>query len=149
MKRLIFILTLACGWFFSQGQPEIVKTDSWKVRWNKKTILETGTENETENTKKIKKTDLNKNYTLELYYKEADLEKETHWNRSFLLFDEKDNQLLKKDSSSLVKISSAELKNAFANKNKIRIYTIAIPLDPELAARVRVRRVHLCTLELQ
>ena len=126
-----------------------MQTDSWKIKWNKKTILETGKENEIVNTKKIKRTDLDKNYYLEIAYKEADSKKEKEWTRSFLLFDENDVELLRKDSTRKVKINAAELKKIFAGKKKIRIYTIALPTDPNMAARVRIRRVHLCTLELQ
>jgi hypothetical protein len=149
MKKFFFIITLAFSWLFSQAQPQTLQADSWKIKWNKKTILETGKENEAINTKKIKKDDLKKKCVLEITYKEADKEKEKQWTRSLLFFDEKDNQLLKKDSTHSVTINGADLKKLFGDKKKIKIYTIAIPTDPGLAARVRVRRVHLCTLELQ
>jgi hypothetical protein len=35
------------------------------------------------------------------------------------------------------------------NNNTIKIYTWALPKDPKEAARVRIRRVHLCTIELK
>jgi hypothetical protein len=69
--------------------------------------------------------------------------------RSIFFLDENDDELIREDDVSRVKISSKELKKAFAGKSKIKIFTIAVPTDPELAARVRVRRVHLCTLELK
>lgn len=128
---------------------EVVKENSWTIKWNKKVLLQTSEENETANTRKIKKADLSKKYCLEIIYKESDPAKEKEWKRSFLFFGNTDNEVLRKDSTLNIKIPAAELKKLFSNQKKIRIYTMAIPTDPDLAARVRVRRVHLCTLELQ
>ena len=128
---------------------EVVKQDSWKVKWNKKVLLDATRENETANTKKIKKADLSKKYLLEITYKESDPEKEKAWKRSFLFFGDTDNELLRKDSTRNIVITAAELKKLLGTQKKIRIYTLVIPTDPDLAARVRVRRVHLCTLLFQ
>ena len=147
MKKLFLLLSLIGTYMFSEAQTQ--KTDSWKIKWNKKTILDAAKENETANTKKIAKAELSKKYCLEIAYKESDPAKEKEWNRSFLFFGDTDNELLRKDSTRNVKITAAELKKLFGDQKKIRIYTMAIPSDPDLAARVRVRRVHLCTLELQ
>ena len=65
-----------------------------------------------------------------------------------MFFDENDQELSRKDNTRNAKITAAELKKLFGDKKKIKIYTIAVPTDPDLAARVRVRRMHLCTLEL-
>jgi len=147
MKRLFLLFSFSFIYILSQSQP--VKADSWKIKWNKKTILESSKENEAANTKKIKQAELKKNYSLEISYKESDTQKEKAWKRSFIFFDEADKELLRKDNTRSTKLTAAELKKLFGDKKKIKIYTIAIPSDPDLAARVRVRRVHLCTLELQ
>jgi hypothetical protein len=147
MKK-IFLSTLI---FFSHllSYAQDKKSDYWKLTWNKKPILQTSTSDETANTLKIKAADLKKSYMLELTYKEADAAKGKSWIRSFMLLDESGNELWRKDSTHLLKITAAELKKLFAGKKQLKIYTIAIPSDPDLAARVRVRRVHLCTLKLQ
>lgn len=145
MKKLLFLLSFGVTCLFMQAQ----QTDTWKIKWNKKTLLETGQQDETANTKKISRSDLDKKYCLEITYKESDSKKEKEWKRSFMLFDDKDQELMRKDSTRIVKISAADLKKLFGDKNKIKLYTIAIPTDPEVAARVRVRRIHLLTLELQ
>jgi hypothetical protein len=131
------------------GQPKTMQASSWQIKWNNKTLLETGKENEAINTKKIKKADLAKKCFLEIIYKEADPAKEKEWVRSFLLYGDTDNEVLRKDSTQTIKIPAAELKKLFSTQKKIRIYTTAIPSDPNMAARVRIRRVHLCTLVLQ
>jgi hypothetical protein len=147
MKKIFLLLTLSFVYMLPQAQN--LQSDSWKIKWNKKVILETGKSNEAVNTRKIKLADLKKNYVLEISYKESDPKKEKEWNRSFLFLDESDNELLRKDSTRNTMITAAELKKIFGDKKKIKIYTIAVPADPDMAARVRVRRVHLCTLELQ
>jgi len=143
MKNLLVLLSLSLT-LTAMGQT----ADSWKVCWNKKVLLKTGKEDETANTKKINAADLNKKYSLEISYKESSDKDLKDWKRSILFFNESDNPL-RKDSTRSVKLSAAELKTLFGDKKKIKIYTVAIPSDPNRAAQVRVRRVHLCTLELQ
>jgi hypothetical protein len=118
----------------------------WKIAWKKKVILQTGKSDQTANVRTIKASDLKKSYILEILYKENDPKMEKEWIRSFLFFDENDKELIRRDSSRHTKVSASQLSKLFGDKKKLKIYTIAIPSDPELAARIRVRRVHLCTL---
>jgi len=147
IKKMTIFLSLS--FVYMLGQAQNAQPDSWKITWNKKVILETSKSNEAANVRKIKSADLNKNYTLEISYKVADVKKEKDWIRSFIFFDETENEIARRDSTGIWKITSVELKKLFGDKKMLKIYTIAIPSDPNLAARVRVRRVHLCTLELQ
>ena len=146
MKKLSLLLSLCSLTLLVQAQK--LSADSWKISWKKKVIIETTLENESANTRKIKSSDLAKNYILEISYKEGDVKKQKEWKRSFMFFNETDNELLRKDSTGDWKVTATELKKIFGGKKKIKIYTMALPTDPNMAARVRVRRVHLCTLEL-
>ena len=107
MKKSFLLLGLIGAFMLSQSQG--LKADAWKIKWNKKTILESGKESETLNAKKIKKTDLDKKYCLEIIYKEADPAKEKEWTRSFLLYGDTDNEILRKDSTRNAQIPAAEL----------------------------------------
>jgi hypothetical protein len=147
MKKIFTLLSL--GLALASFKPKNAAPDSWKITWNKKVILQTSKSDEAVNIRKIKSGDLKKNYTLEISYKEGDPKKEKEWIRSFMIFDEKDAELLRLDSTRQAKISAAELKKLFGESKKLKIYTIAVPADPNKAATVRVRRVHLCTLQLQ
>ena len=147
MKKIFLLLTLGFAYMLPQAQT--LPADSWKIKWNEKIILETSKSDETANTKTINSADLGKKYSLEISYQEADAQKEKDWKRSFMFFDGGDNEVLRKDSTHSAKVTAAELKKLFSDRKKIKIYTIAIPTDPDLAARVRVRRVYLCTLVLQ
>ena len=122
------------------------RSSSWTVKVNKKTILSASIESEKANLRKLKQSEWKKNGYLEVAYRETPVKK--GWSRSIFLVDENDNDLLRKDSVSNFKVSLAELRKTFAGSSRIKIYTTSIPLDPELAARARVRRVHLCTIEL-
>ncbi len=118
--------------------------DSWKIRWNKKTILVANKEDEVANTRTIKYSDWKKNGNLEIIYTEA--APDTILWHSFLLFDDEGHQLLSKEKTLYAKISIEELRKLFAEKKQIKIYTIVSPRNPKFA--VRMRRVHLCTLQL-
>lgn len=149
MKKLVFLFSLAFGSILGFAQTRSGSQDTWTIKWNKKTLLQASKEDESANTKKIKQTDLSKNYCLEISYREADPAREKTWNRAFMFFGDTDTELLRKDSTRSTTITAEELRKLFGDQKKIRIYTVAIPSDPELAARIRVRRVHMATIELQ
>ena len=119
------------------------QTGTWKVSLNNKLLLSTSREDEKINTRNISLTSWKKKGYLEIRFKEVN---PNSWRRSFLFFDEADNQLLAKDSVSYVKIPLTVLRKLFTGKKQIRIYTIIAPLDPNIA--IRMRRVHLITLKL-
>lgn len=142
MKRIYLIIVFIFAAMFSNAQ------NSWKVKLNARVVLAATTEDETKNTRKIKRTELDKKGSLDVLYKSD--KTNTEWIQSLLFYGETDNEVFRKDSvSGTTKIKLATLKELFGTAKKIRIYTISIPSDPNLAARIRVRRVHLCTLELQ
>jgi len=119
------------------------QTGSWKIKLNNTLLLSTTHEDEKLNSKKIKLADWKKTGTLEVSFKESEPD---FWWRSFLFYDEQDNELYRKDSTTLYKMPLATLRKIFHGKKEIRIYTTVAPKDPNFA--VRIRRVHLCTLRL-
>lgn len=119
------------------------QTDSWKIKLNNKILLATATENEKLNTRRISNIQWVKKGYLEINFKEGERDQ---WKRSFLFFDENDEQRLEKTNTTYTKISITSLRKLFAGKKEIRIYTIKTPVDPNIA--IRARRVHLCTLRL-
>jgi hypothetical protein len=141
MKTILF-LAFTFIMSLSNGQPQDA-TDSWKVEHNGKTKLKATAENEDKNVITIKKEDLKKTGTFLVAYKEVSSER--GWQRSITLFDVKDNELLKSESA-LLKIPNSKL-SSLANSHKIlKIYTWSLPTDPAVAATVRIRRIHLCTI---
>ena len=138
MKTILLIAILFLN------QTIIHPQDSWNIRWNKKPILSANKEDEIANTRKIKFSDWKKNGSLEIIYKEA--APDTILWHSFLLFDEEDHQLLSREKTLSAKISLSLLRKLFTGKKQIKIYTIVSPRNPKFA--VKMRRIHLCTLQL-
>lgn len=138
MKKILFISFL----FFTSLYVSAQK-GSWIIRLNNKQLLSTRQEDAVKNVKKIKAADWKKSGKLEILFKE---DEKDMWMRSFLLVDESDNEILRADSTLHARISLAELRRLFAGKKQLVIYTTISPLDPNLA--IRIRRVHLCTLQL-
>lgn len=138
MRKMIFIAGLFIYPLFLWAQP-----GSWKIKLNGRLLLSTTHEDETKNRRSIKTVEWEREGDLQIIYQESDLRT---WKRSFLLFDETDQQHLVIDSTTYVKLDLPLLKRLFEGKKELRIYTIVAPLDPGKA--VRVRRVHLFTLKL-
>ncbi len=136
MKKLTLLLSMAFAFSAS------AQNNSWKIKLNNKSLLSTSKEDETKNIRKISAATWKKNGFLEISFKEAEPGK---WYRSFLLYDKEDNELFRKDSTTKLKIAFADLKKLLNGKKELIIYTTIAPTDPTIA--IRVRRVHLCTLQ--
>lgn len=138
MKKVIVLASLLFCLKAIEAQ-----SGNWNIKLNGKLLLSTSKEDEKINCKKVKAAQWSKNGYLEINFIED--EPDTWW-RSFLFYDEQDNELLRKDSTTSYKILAKELFKLFSGKKEIRIYTTIAPRDPNLA--IRMRRVHLCTLRL-
>jgi hypothetical protein len=139
MKAFLLFLTLALS------TSVMAQNDNWKVSHNGKVRLSASEENE-KNLVEIKAAELNKKGLLSIAYKEVT--PQADWQREIMIFDPSDNEF-KRGKGSLLKIQNADLKKLFGKSKTLMIYTMSLPKDPNLAATVRVRRVHLCTLVLK
>ena len=139
MKQALFLFAAFFAVIIAQAQ-----NNSWKIKMNKKVVLATSVENEKANVRKIKKDDLKKTGFLEILFTEAE---PGTWYRSFQLYDKDDHELLRVDSTTDAKIAFTQLRQLYRNRKEIIIYTTVSPRDPNLA--VRIRRVHLCTLQIK
>jgi hypothetical protein len=123
-----------------------IAQDSWKICFDKKVLLNASNEDEKMNVITISAANLNKSKNFTLSYKESSPQKD--WERTIRLYDENDNEL-KKQNGKKFTIKALELEALLDQYKTVKIYTINSPTDPKLKARVRIRRVHLCTLILQ
>lgn len=131
---LLFLLWLALA---------VSAQQSWNLVLHKKTIL-TGKEvNEDKNVKLIRSADWKKSGYLEVRFRE---EPASNWIHSFFFQDEQGNDLLRRDSTLTVKISTTLLRKSFAGKKQVKIYMVIAPSDPMIMAPAR--RIHLATLKL-
>ena len=139
---LLFSLALILTSTFAHSQP-----DNWNIYHNKKLLLTATDENETKNILSLKRSELDKIGELIVVYEEGNPDKE--WKRTIAIVDENSNSLFEKTEINKIQVSNADLKKLAEGKTTLKIYTWALPKDPAKAALIRIRRVHLCTLELK
>jgi len=142
MKALFFFVSTLFLAISVNGQ-----SDSWKIYFNKKLLLKATEESESKNVVKIKSADLKKAGQLSIMFVDAIPNKD--WRRTIAIFDDKDSTLYEQTGVNAVRIANSRIKKMSAGKTRIKIYTWSLPKDPNKAALVRIRRVHLCTLELE
>lgn len=137
MKKLMalpLVLLIAAG---------LSAQNSWKVVLHKKILLSGKEVNEEKNVRLIKSSDWKKTGYLEVAYKE---EQPSSMHHSIRFADEKDNELLVKDSVTTAKVLTTTLRKMFAGKKQLKIYMTIAPSDPMIM--IPARRIHLATLKL-
>jgi len=143
--KILFLIASLLGFFHVEAQ--MSKGNTWTVAHNKAERLKATGESEAKNTVVIKSTDLKAEGQLYINYTEAKPLED--WKRTFAVFDVKDNELMSYSGSSF-KISNGKLRSLLNDGvTTIKIYTWALPTDPDLASRIRVKRMHLCTVKLE
>jgi hypothetical protein len=120
--------------------------DKWIVHVNKKAVLEANEESVEKNQVRVKAADLKKANNFVLTYFENP--KQKGWTRSIMIFDSMDKEL-KRIKGTKLSLTNSNLLSLLKKHKSIQLYTWSIPDDPALKARIRVRRVHLCTLVLE
>jgi hypothetical protein len=108
--------------------------------------LQSSEEDEKKNVVSIKSADLKKTGHMTITYVEA--EKQKDWKRTIMFIGPNEKELLRVEGP-MAKLQNAKLKALAAKSKTIKVYTISLPTDPDVAATVRVRRVHLCTLSVK
>jgi hypothetical protein len=140
MKQFLLIIVLNATAMTCLSQ------NSWKIRLNDITLISAAKEDEKAHVKRIDKALLSGEGYFEVIHTNAS--KDKNMIRSIVFVDDADNELLRLDSVSRVKIPVRQLKSLFSENKRVRVFTMSLPSDPAKAAAVRVRRVHLCSLEL-
>ena len=139
MKLIALMMSLSLAFSaFSQ--------DSWKVVLNGTQLLETGAENEEGNLITLTKAELAKTGNFLIKYTEK--EPQTGWKRTIMVVDKEENDI-QRETGRILTIPNKTLLMQLLKEGRLYVYTLALPTDPELAARIRVRRVHLCTITLK
>ncbi|HEU4470898.1 MAG TPA: hypothetical protein VFR58_07445 [Flavisolibacter sp.] len=138
MKHIYLLMMMVFLGTATQAQ------DSWKVRLGWSQVLNTAQEDTARNVIVL---DADRRIRpLTLVY----LERTTGpgWERFLAVFDENDREVLQQKGKQL-RISRSGLSDLLKSSSTLKIYTWALPIDPEIRATIRVRRVHLCTIRLK
>ena len=117
--------------------------DSWSVTLNGKKVFNTSKENETKNVLAIKSASLKNTNNFIIAYKEQPPVKD--WERFISL--ETTDATLKEIKGKELRLTNASLQSLFKKSRIIKVYSWSLPKDPEMRKRVRIRRVHLLTLQ--
>ncbi|RYZ21606.1 MAG: hypothetical protein EOO16_12270 [Chitinophagaceae bacterium] len=147
MRILLLFLALFAGTFVFAQKRGVSEEASWKITQGKKTLLSTETEDEAANVITLRRADLKKNGTFTLQFKPA-AGQATGWKRTIGLYGAND-EILKEFSGNKLSLSSLALSGLLKGRKQVMIYTMAIPSDPKKAVLVRMRRVHLATINVE
>jgi hypothetical protein len=143
MKTLFFALCT----FFLLNWVSAQPPDTWKILLNNK-VIASGKSDKADSAVHLKASLLKKTDKIILSYSTANAN--PGWNRTFFINNEKDESLvtlpMSKQSGS-VYMNADRLKKLIAKTKSFYIYTISLPKDRSLAARVRVARVLLGKIE--
>jgi hypothetical protein len=145
MKRAVLFLVL-----FIAG-PSVFAQDgtTWTIAHNKKKLFSTTEENEQKNIITVKAADFKPGNNFIISYSGINTGTNgSKWIRTIGIYNEADKELYRKNTS-IAKLQDTSVKKMLQDNKTIKIYTWALPKDPKEAARVRIRRVHLCTIELK
>jgi hypothetical protein len=117
--------------------------ESWDITFAKKTLLKKTAENPEKNIVKISRTSLTTKNKFVL--KLNDIDTAYYITIEATTEDGSGQQSWKYTGKSLI-ISGSNLKKLLTGRNKIKFQYMAIPKDPDLAAVVRLRPIHICTV---
>ena len=125
------------------------ESGSWKIILNKKAVLSaTGIEDSLKNKVLLKKSDLSNNNIFKIEYVEPKNSATKGWVRTIALLDTTAATVAQQDSVTMLQFYNKDMMKILWSRKRINIYTWLKPLDPGMAAAIRVRRFHLCTIEL-
>ena len=120
--------------------------DSWEIYQNRKEVSKFNNKKETNDEKRV----VLLNRYLEgpgffvIEYTPA--AEEAEWIRTIAFYDSTDKQIREYNNTLFLRIHNSEIAGIMEGRQKVKVYSWAVPKDPAVAATVRVRRILLCTL---
>jgi len=140
-KLIIYIATLFLGTSL-QAQ----SYDSWNVYHNRREVSTFNNKKEPKDERKI----LLLNRFLEgpgffiIEYTPA--AEQSEWIRTIGFFDSTEKSIKEYSNTLFLRLHNSEIAGIMEGRQKVKVYSWAVPKDPAVAATVRVRRILLCTL---
>ena len=121
---------------------------SWKVYLGKKNILTGTAEDTTKNFISLKKADLTNNARFKVEFTDSKNSATKAWVRTIALMDSTSAVVAQRDSTTALEFYNKDMLRILWSRKKVSFYTWAAPADPSMAAAIRIRRQHLCTIVL-
>jgi hypothetical protein len=120
--------------------------DKWEIYQNRKSVTSFNDKKENADERRV----LLLNRDLEgpgffvIEFKPAS--EQSEWIRTIAFYDSTDKQIREYNNTLFLRIHNSEIAGILEGRQKVRVYSWAIPKDPAIAATVRIRRLLLCTL---
>jgi hypothetical protein len=130
-----YLLLFLCTFSLSHA----VAQDHWTVTYDRNKVLHATAEDTLANRININP----KGGAVRLRYHEVP--ERNDWKRTLIVQDDTGREWQQVEGHSL-KLRHRALQKMAATVPRIEMYTSSLPADPERAATVRIRRVHLCTI---
>lgn len=139
MKKVILIVLSLAVSTMVQSQ------ENWTVGYGKKIILKNVAEDQVKNTFSVSNSGIGKSSLFITLHKV-----DTANNVTLMVYTEDRNGLKNWDyTGKKITIPGNEIKKLLQEHKKLLFYYTAIPKDPALAAVIRVRQIHVCTVTLK
>jgi len=142
--RIYFLFLIIFIAPFARAQ----ESASWKVSLGKKNILTGTAEDTSKNIISFKKADLTNNGMFKIEYTEPKNSATKGWVRTIALMDTASAVVAQRDSTNELRFYNKDMLKILWSRKKVTLYTWAAPADPAMAAAIRIRRQHLCTIVL-
>ena len=141
MKQFILSIALLIAAFTASAQDHV--EPRWTFKHRDAILLTAYTESDSANVVNLSKKDLKAG---KYFFTYTGVNKDSGLVRTLTIVDPADREVYQCKEGSFT-LTAKQLKKLIKDAKTLRIYTMAIPSDPAKAAIVRVRRVHLCTLQ--
>jgi hypothetical protein len=139
-KLLLYVLTLFSATLQAQSY------DKWEIYQNRKEVSTFNNKKETNDERNV----LLLNRFLEgpgfFVIEFTPAKEQAEWIRTIAFYDSTDKEIREYNNTLFLRIHNSEIAGILEGRQKVRVYSWAIPKDPAVAATVRVRRLLLCTL---
>ena len=120
--------------------------DKWEIYQNRKEVSKFNNKKETSDEKRV----LLLNRFLEgpgyFVIEFTPAAEQAEWIRTIAFYDSTDKEIREYNNTLFLRIHNSEIAGIMEGRQKVRVYSWAVPKDPAVAATVRVRRILLCTL---
>src|SRR5688572_5365138 len=141
VKFIIYITALLLA-----GTLQAQSYDSWNVYHNRKEVSKFNNKKEPTDERRV----LLLNRFLEgpgffiIEYTPA--AEQSDWIRTIGFFDSTEKSIREYSNTLFLRLHNSEIAGIMEGRQKVKVYSWAVPKDPAVAATVRVRRILLCTL---
>ena len=142
MNRIFFLITV----IFLSVSVRAQKYDSWSVFHNRKEIGSFNLKKEKVDERKV----VLLNITLDgpgfFVIEFTPMKEQAEWIRTIAFLDSNGKTIREVNNTLLLRMHNAEIAGIMEERQKVQVYSWAVPKDPAVAATIRVRRILLCTL---